>query len=582
MKNTLGIIFLIFPFFHDIFATAIPLAQATDIGISTEDKIEETVHLSDLLNADNIDPGSVCTGQYENDGCTPFFKTANKNNYESFSIPMTELRLFFDMAHNENSHESFSTIFNQLLRASGLDSNSEGLLTFNNASDLLRHAFRPSELHSGTWKRQAMPGTSLKDFAIMRAAAMVASDLESLSAKFSQPVRVVRGISNCDSTSRSIVDSCKRGVRTQVAGCKQKLKDDIATCKNDVGPKIDKCKREVSDRVASCKDKVNSAVAECMANVGRTIDKCKKKKPLNLGTCEAQRPFLKAGCAVGKLGVPSCEFGRTETAACEAKRGGLLLKCETDRINIPLCEFDRLTATCCEGTRDLSRSMCRAGFSVEAIQQEIQKIQARCAIATAIAKSATKSYLSGQAIGLLSELKAVKEVGDSIQMVNKLQKTQKELTSIANGVIAAAEGRINDADSLLSSLKGLPAPVSNAESWAKAAQAVINGKIDSALGSACGAVAELQAIKTAVDKIEKLKSLGNDLKKIQEGVKKCALANHLIPANFRPFQNLRVRSDINRALSEYRKLVEAPLKQLAECKAVGQRIDRLIKASQSI
>jgi hypothetical protein len=581
MKNTLGILFLIFPFFHDIFATAILQAQAMDIGILTEDRKEGIVHLSDLLNLDDIDPISVCTGKHENDECTPFFKTANKKNYELFLVPVTELRLFFDMAHNENSHESSNTIFNQALRASGLDSNSEGLLSFSNASDLLREAFRPSELQSGTLKRQAISGTRLQDFAIKSAAAMVASDLESLSAKFSQPVRVVRGISNCDSTSRSIVDSCKRGVRTQVAGCKQQLKDKIATCKKDIGPQIDKCKREVSGRVASCKDKVNSAVAECMANVGRTIDKCKKRNPFNFGTCESQRPFLQAGCAIGKLGVPSCEFGRTETDACEAKRGGLLLKCEADRINVPLCEFDRLTATCCEGTRDLSQSMCRAGFSGEAIQQQVQSIQARCAIATAIAKSATKSYLSGQAIGLLSELKAVKEIGDSIQMVNKLQRTQKELTSIANGVTAAAEGRINDANSLLSSLKGLPVPISNAETWANAAQAVINGKIDSAFGSACGAVAELQVIKTAVDKIEKLKSLGNDLNKIQKGVKQCALPNPLIPANFQPFQNLRVRSDINRALSEYQKLVEAPLKQLAECKAVGQRIDRLIKTSQS-
>ncbi|KAJ5335319.1 hypothetical protein N7452_007722 [Penicillium brevicompactum] len=581
-SNTVEFIFFILLFSPRILAAAVLSVrdQESKTLQVTENNDEEPLHLSALLNSEDIDPDSVCTSESSsNDECVPFFKLASSEGYKSSSILIEELRLFVDMAYGEDSHQTSHTAFNEASKVTGLDPKSEGLLAFPNASDLLHAALDPTELHSSTWKRQSTSSASLQDFAVKQAAAVVAGEVSRLKGVLSLPAKLVGGIANCNSVSRSAVDSCKKGVKAQVAFCKQKQKDTIATCKKDIAKKVDECKRRVRDRVATCKDNANKAVSNCLAEVGRTIDKCKKKAkdPFSKGACEAKRPGLKAGCVLGKLNVPKCEFGGAQSAACEVSRGTINAKCEFDRINIPLCEFDRLTAGCCEGARASAQANCQAGLSKERVQEKMDAIQQKCAILTAIAKAATKSYLTGQSIAFLGQLSAVKEIGQGIQMVDKLQKTQKQFESIANGVTAVAEGRINDANSLLSSLKGLPAPISTAQAWANTAQAVINGKADAALGSAIGAVAELQAIQKAVATIEKLKGVQKNLQEIKKAAEKCALAPKFTPANFPAFRNLKQRTDINKAMVEYRKFVEVPVKQLAECKAVGERINRLMK-----
>lgn len=134
----------------------------------------------------------------------------------------------------------------------------------------------------------------------------------------------------CPRLTGSAVDGCKRGVRAQVAYCKQTLRDSIANCKNDVRGWIDSCKKR------------------------------KKWIPGGSATCEVQRP-------------------------------GKMAECESRRYNIPLCEVDRLSAGCCEGTRQQLQGMCAAGVSPAQLQAQIQKVQAACAIATALAKSAIKT-----------------------------------------------------------------------------------------------------------------------------------------------------------------------------------------------
>lgn len=134
----------------------------------------------------------------------------------------------------------------------------------------------------------------------------------------------------CPRLTGSAVDGCKRGVRAQVAYCKQALRDNIANCKDDVRRWIDGCK------------------------------KSKKWIPGHSAWCEGQRP-------------------------------GKMAECEGRRVNIPLCEVDRLSVTCCEGTRTQLQGMCAAGVSPAQLQAQIQQVQAACAIATALAKSAIKS-----------------------------------------------------------------------------------------------------------------------------------------------------------------------------------------------
>lgn len=134
----------------------------------------------------------------------------------------------------------------------------------------------------------------------------------------------------CPRLTGSAVDGCKRGVRAQVAYCKQALRDNIAKCKDDVR---------------------------------RWVDKCKKRDK-----------WIPGG-----------------SAACELQRPGKMAECEGRRVNIPLCEVDRLSATCCEGTRSQLQGMCAAGVSPARLQAQIQKVQAACAIATALAKSAIKT-----------------------------------------------------------------------------------------------------------------------------------------------------------------------------------------------
>ncbi|KAJ5357986.1 hypothetical protein N7541_005144 [Penicillium brevicompactum] len=310
MSNTVGFIFFVLLFSPRLLAAAVLSVrdQWSETLQVTENNDEEPLHLSALLNSEDIDPNSVCTSESSNDECVPPFKLASSEGYKSSSILIEELRLFLDIAYGEDSHQTSHTAFNEASKVTGLDPNSEGLLAFPNASDLLYAALDPTELHSSTWKRQTTSSASFQDFAVKQAAAVVAGEVSRLK---------------------------------------------------------------------------------------------------------------------GVLSLPA-----------------------------------------------------------------------------------------------------------------KLLQERRE---------------------------------------SKTAQAVINGKADAALGSAIGAVAELQAIQKAVATIEKLKGVEKNLQEIKKAAEKCALAPKFTPANFPAFRNLKQRTDINKAMVEYRKFVEVPVKQLAECKAVGERINRLMK-----
>lgn len=336
------------------------------------------------------------------------------------------------------------------------------------------------------------------------------------------PVTIVKNIAQpatCDQITRSTIDTCKKGVRANVAYCKQSLRDKIANCKDEAR---------------------------------RKVDGCKKSKAW---------------------------YDATGKAACEASRAGLMLKCEIERIDIPLCEIDRLTAACCEGTRPQAQALCYSGLSPKDIQKSVQSVQAKCAIATALAKAAVKSYLSGQVVGILGQLKTVKEIGEGVKIIDNIQSAQKNFNSIAEGVTAAAEGRIADATKYLGKLTAeLPKPISNAAAWSDAAHALINKKTDELLGAACSAVAELEVVRKAKDAIEELRDVTNDINQIRKAADKCGVITaSIMPPSFDSFKNVRSKADVEKAISDYQNWVASSIYKVAKCRSVVARIDRAIK-----
>lgn len=358
-----------------------------------------------------------------------------------------------------------------------------------------------------------------KKYAEDKATSALVKSYSTLYNSLQLPVTVVQNIAQpaiCDKITRSTIDTCKKGVRANVAYCKQSLRDKIASCKDDAR---------------------------------RRVDGCKKSKAWYDG--------------VGK-------------GACEASRAGLMLKCEIERIDIPLCEIDRLTAACCEGTRPQAQALCYSGLSPKEIQKAVQSVQSKCAIATALAKAAVKSYLSGQVVGILGQLKTVKEIGEGVKIIDNIQAAQKNFNNIAEGVTAAAEGRVADATKYLGKLASeLPKPISNAAAWSDAAHALITKKTDELLAAACSAVAELEVVKKAKDAIEELRDVAKDINAIKKAADKCGVITaSIMPPNYDSFKNVRSQGDVEKAVSDYQNWVAASIHKVAKCRSVVARIER--------
>jgi len=321
----------------------------------------------------------------------------------------------------------------------------------------------------------------------------------------------------CSVIARSVVDSCKKGVKSQVALCKQSSKGDIAQCKNDLKASIDQCK--------------------------------KRYKPWD-----------------------------PRKAACEARRAPGMAKCEAHRIDVPLCEFDRLTAGCCESTRPLASTICNAGISTEKIQRQIQSIQASCSIVTGLAKAVTKSYLTGQVLGVIIQLESVKDIGDTVQAIRKVDQTRKEMERWANGLEAAAEGKMQEAVSALGPLASQISPsIGNTMKWAEAAQTVVTKNVDAALVKLVGAADELQAIKSAKSSIETLRTVANDIGAIRSAARKCTrVPKAITPQGYPHCENVRSEKMLIAAVEAYKRAFTGPLKAAAECQAVVVRADRVL------
>lgn len=317
----------------------------------------------------------------------------------------------------------------------------------------------------------------------------------------------------CTQNTRSMIDSCKKGVRSQVALCKQSERDGIATCKN---------------------------------NVKDEVDRCKKRNRLNLGTCELQR-------------------------------GPKMLECEGRRVNIPFCEFDRLTAGCCEGFRSEADALCNIGYSAEEIQKRLTSLQSKCLIATGIAKAAAKSYLSGQVLGIVSQVSAIKEIGDGVALIRRLDSTRTEYQKWAEGLIAAAEGRIQEAQNALVSLAGQIGPeVQKGIAWAEAAQAIVTKNVDQLTAKALAIGGEIEIIQSVTKAVEAFKPVAQNLQAIKQAAEKCRiLPSRVRPDQFVGFKSVRSKADVDRAVDEYQRSIAALLLDAAQCHAVLKRITRI-------
>ncbi|KXJ87848.1 hypothetical protein Micbo1qcDRAFT_178498 [Microdochium bolleyi] len=329
-----------------------------------------------------------------------------------------------------------------------------------------------------------------------------------------QVIAVAKQPQLCSRMPGTVVDGCKRGVRAQVAFCKQALRDQIAKCKQDVRD---------------------------------GIDRCKKRKP------------------------------SWQDWTCEIDRLKMLTKCESQRVDIPFCELDRLNSACCEGTRPQLVGMCAAGMSQKELQKASDKVQAICKIGSSIAKSALKSYLSGAAVGVLNDIQSVKEIGEGVAYVQKFGDKVDEYKKWSDGIVAAAEGRMAEAQKALASVASeVNVNINNAVAWKAAIEAAAAKKIDRFMTDAVTIVGDLDAIEKAVDTIDKLQGVANDLRAIKKAAEDCVTVPYGIsPQTYPGWKDVNSRASLEAAVAKYKTVYKESLKKAAECRAVTLRVRRL-------
>jgi copper chaperone CopZ len=224
--------------------------------------------------------------------------------------------------------------------------------------------------------------------------------------------------------------------------------------------------------------------------------------------------------------------------------------------------------------------MCSSGFSAANIQKQVQNLQGVCSVATALAKSAAKSYLSGQVLGVITELQSIKEVGDTVQIIGKVQRTRAEYEKWADGLEAAAQGRLQEAAQALSSLAPQISPdIRNTVAWVEAAQAVVTKNVDSFLGKLASVAGEIDLVMVAKEDIDKLRTVANDIGAIQAAAQQCAkVSTSITPQAFPGWKDVVSQATLETAVAAYERSFREPLIAAARCQAVYMRASRAISA----
>lgn len=175
-------------------------------------------------------------------------------------------------------------------------------------------------------------------------------------------------------------------------------------------------------------------------------------------------------------------------------------------------------------------------------------------------------------------MQSIKQLGQTVQVINKLQATREEYKKWSNGLTAAAEGRLAEAQNALGSLASQISPsINNAVAWAAAAEAAVTRNVDGFLANAAKAAGEIAQIKIAKDNIDALKSVANDIKAIQTQATECAkVPRSITPDAYPGWNSVYSQETLNSAVNEYKKVYTQTLFAAAKCRAVVVRASRLV------
>lgn len=316
---------------------------------------------------------------------------------------------------------------------------------------------------------------------------------------------------SCNELTRQGVDGCKKSVASMVDFCKKETARGIDECKKAQASNIDSCKKLVDQEIQNCKDNFPIENLEIPCS-GCSCSKCGTwsvtpwDKNCNCCTWSCGQTLkLDEVCSVGQLAVPSCEIGRAGIPLCEASR-----------IDVPLCELDRLTSVCCETARTFAESACLSSGS-SAIDDMLSSFQTTCGLATGFAKSALKSYATGQVMGALASASDALEVGEAFDQLNTLKERGEKLVETGEGILAAADGDLSAASSLLSEAAAefdIPElnSLSNGIDSFQGVEAAINGNSDRLLKQATDAIASIKELDEVAQVASDLNDLYEDFK----------------------------------------------------------------------
>lgn len=222
--------------------------------------------------------------------------------------------------------------------------------------------------------------------------------------------------------------------------------------------------------------------------------------------------------------------------------------------------------------------MCSAGISAKYIQKQIQLVQTTCSVGASLVQAATKSYLTGEVLGFITQLESVKEIGDSVQAIRKVEGSLTDMQKWADGLSAAAGGNIRDAESNLGSLLSQISPdVGKAVSWAQSAQAVVTKNGDTILKNAIAVAGDIQAIQSARKSIKALANVANDVKAILAAAENCARVPATItPDGYPQWKAVVSEEMVDPAVEIYKKAFAKQFKRSARCHTVVVRTKRLL------
>lgn len=183
-------------------------------------------------------------------------------------------------------------------------------------------------------------------------------------------------------------------------------------------------------------------------------------------------------------------------------------------------------------------------------------------------------------LGFITELESVKEIGDAVKIIGKVERTRAKYERWADGLTAAAEGRLQDAQIALGSLASQITPaISDTIAWGQAAQAVVEKNIDGFLAQVTSAAGEIQLVMSATKTIDDLKTVAKNMKVIQAAAKECAkVPASITPSEFPGWEAVQSENDIDAAVAAYERVFALKMYNAARCQAVAIRAGRALKA----